>query len=575
MLARIPYEFRVAVTGHRSIPDELAVERAIEGALDRITNTLDKVDVDATPIAWTIVSPLARGADQLAAKTLLERVDARLEVVTPFPLAEYRKDFSSDGELAQFEGLLARAAAVNELACTVQFGELACDHDNGEGLKALRDAAYLRAGERVVEASEVLLAIWNGRQAAGAGGTAEIVEYALERDRVVLWINAERPEEPLQRIRAVKYAGNSSDQATIVTAEEFQLTLKQLSPGYCQQLAYFRDSALVLEDYEVEMRRTKDHLTNAAVHAGLPAAALDGVLNLIVPQFARADALALLYHRKHARGVSAVLYLAALAVTIAVGQVLFFPERLWLIIFEIAAMLVVLGLWASAGSSGWHEKWLYARSLAEQLRIAMFTGLLQSQSRHDRGDPLPFYRGPQQWLVQAVHNIVSEAGRTIPPLPLETLKRFLIEAWLEDQRRFHDRCSERKAHAAQRRHWLGFTLFGATLLMAMLHFSGVGHHARAAEWPVLTPGVWITFLALVLPAWAGAVHAVSSQLELERIAERSHRMAMALEWLVHRATRATTTDDLRQTVNETAELMMVENHEWWVLLSFQGARLHV
>src|ERR1700722_2390138 len=112
MLARIPYELRVAVTGHRSIPDELAVERA----LDRITNTLDKVDLDATPIAWTIVSPLARGADQLAAKTLLERVDARLEVVTPLPLAEYRKDFSSDGELAQFEGLLARAAAVNELA---------------------------------------------------------------------------------------------------------------------------------------------------------------------------------------------------------------------------------------------------------------------------------------------------------------------------------------------------------------------------------------------------------------------------------------------------------------------------
>ena len=575
MLARIPYEFRVAVTGHRSIADELAVERAIERVLDRITSTLDKVDVDATPIAWTIVSPLARGADQLAAKTLLERVDARLEVVTPFPLAEYRKDFSSDGELAQFEGLLARAAAVNELACTVQFGELACDQGNGEALKALRDAAYLRAGERVVETSEVLLAIWNGRQAAGAGGTAEIVEYALERDRVVLWINAEHPEEPPRRIRAVKYAGNSSDQATIVTAEEFQLTLKQLSPGYCQQLAYFRDSALVLEDYEVEMRRTKDHLTNAAVHAGLPAAALDGVLNLIVPQFARADALALLYHRKHARGVSGVLYLAALAVTIAVGQLLFFPERLWLIIFEIAAMLVVLGLWASAGSSGWHEKWLYARYLAEQLRIAMFTGLLQSQSRHDRGDPLPFYRGPQQWLVQAVRNIVSEAGRTIPPLPLETLKRFLIEAWLEDQRRFHDRCAERQAHAAHRRHWLGFTLFGATLLMALLHFIGVGHNTRAAAWPILTPGVWITFLALVLPAWAGAVHAVSSQLELERIAERSHRMAMALDWLVHRATRATTTDDLRQTVNETAELMMVENHEWWVLLSFQGARLHV
>jgi len=46
------------------------------------------------------------------------------------------------------------------------------------------------------------------------------------------------------------------------------------------------------------------------------------------------------------------LYLAALAVSIAVGQVLFFPDRLWLILFEIAAMLTVLSLWFSAGSSG-------------------------------------------------------------------------------------------------------------------------------------------------------------------------------------------------------------------------------
>jgi len=257
------------------------------------------------------------------------------------------------------------------------------------------------------------------------------------------------------------------------------------------------------------------------------------------------------------------LYLAALAVSIAVGQVLFFPDRLWLILFEIAAMLTVLSLWFSAGSSGWHEKWLHARYLAEQLRLAMFTTLLEPASRKEsRGDPLPFYHGPEQWLAQTVRTIVYEASRAIPPLPLEALKTFLIHAWLEDQRRFHARSAERKARSAHWRHWIGFALFGATLLMALLHFVGVGHASLSAGPPVLNPGVWITFLALVLPAWAGAVHAVTSQLELERIAERSHRMAMALEWLAHRAMRATTFDDLHETVNETAELMMVENHEW-------------
>ena len=571
MLSPIPYEFRIAVTGHRNVPDEAAVSRAIEDVIARIGRTL--ADGDATPLAWTIVSPLARGADQLAAKTMLERVGARLEVVTPFPLAEYRKDFSSDGELAEFESLLVRAAVVDQLPCSGHIAELLSG--NGEALKDLRDAAYLRAGERVVEASEILLAIWNGRQAAGAGGTAEIVEYALERDRVVLWINAERPAEPPRRIRAVTYSESSSDRAAIVTADEFPLTRKELSRGYGQQVAYFQDRTLGPADYEGEVQRTRSHLAAAATQAGLPAAALEGILALVVPQFARADSLALLYHRKHARSVSGVLYLAALAVTIAVGQVLFFPERLWLILFEIFAMLAVLGLWASAGSSGWHEKWLHARYLAEQLRVAMFTTLLERESRSERSDPLPFYRGPQQWLVQTVRTIVAEAGRTIPPLPLEALKSFLVEAWLEDQRKFHERSAKRKSHSAHRRHQVGFALFGATLLMATLHLLGVGHHLQSAEPPILTPGVWITFLALVLPAWAGAVHAVTSQLELERIAERSHRMAMALEWLAHRATRATSLDDLRETVNETAELMLVENHEWWVLLSFQGARLHV
>ena len=113
MDSRIPYEFRVAVTGHRNIPDEPAVVRAIQDVAGRIGRTL--ADADATPLAWTIISPLARGADQLAARTLLEGVHARLEVITPFPLAEYRKDFSANGELAQFEALLACAAAVHEL----------------------------------------------------------------------------------------------------------------------------------------------------------------------------------------------------------------------------------------------------------------------------------------------------------------------------------------------------------------------------------------------------------------------------------------------------------------------------
>jgi hypothetical protein len=64
-------------------------------------------------------------------------------------------------------------------------------------------------------------------------------------------------------------------------------------------------------------------------------------------------------------------------------------------------------------------------------------------------------------------------------------------------------------------------------------------------------------------------------MELERVAERSRRMARALEWLAHRAARVQTPDALAEVLHETAELMLVENHEWWVLLSFQDLRLNV
>jgi hypothetical protein len=36
-----------------------------------------------------------------------------------------------------------------------------------------------------------------------------------------------------------------------------------------------------------------------------------------------------------------------------------------------------------------------------------------------------------------------------------------------------------------------------------------------------------------------------------------------------------TPDALADVLHETAELMLVENHEWWVLLSFQDLRFHV
>jgi hypothetical protein len=271
-----------------------------------------------------------------------------------------------------------------------------------------------------------------------------------------------------------------------------------------------------------------------------------------------------------------VLYLAAASVTVAVVQVLFFPAQVWIILFEMLGMTSVFAVWRYSRREAWHEKWLHDRYLAERLRIAIFATLAGlAPEEGERDEPLPFYRGPQQWLTQIVTGLTRQASCGAAPLPLAPLRQFLVTAWLVHQHGFHAENADRKSGQAHRRHRVGFCLFGATFLMALLHLLGVGHNPQADGIRLLRLDLWVTTLAIVLPIWAAAVHAATAQLELERVAERSGRMAKALAWMAHRGEQATTAIELREIVLEAAQLMAMETHEWFVLLSFQNVRLHV
>jgi hypothetical protein len=67
MAPPLPYELRIGVSGHRVLADEAAVSRTVGHLLDKIEQTLNR---PSTPVAWTVVSPLARGADRIVAAEL-------------------------------------------------------------------------------------------------------------------------------------------------------------------------------------------------------------------------------------------------------------------------------------------------------------------------------------------------------------------------------------------------------------------------------------------------------------------------------------------------------------------------
>jgi hypothetical protein len=149
----------VGITGHQRIPAE-----GMGFVTARIAATLA-----AAGRPLTGVSSLAAGADQIFAEEVL-RAGGRLHVVVP--CAAYEQAFADDAGRREYARLLAAASDVETLPYPAPSSE-----------------AFFEAGRRVVELSQRLIAVWDGRAPAGVGGTADVVQFARERgaDVVVIW----------------------------------------------------------------------------------------------------------------------------------------------------------------------------------------------------------------------------------------------------------------------------------------------------------------------------------------------------------------------------------------------------
>jgi len=163
----------LSVTGHRFLADPDAVKRDVQIALEEIEQRF--AGISCKP-AFTLLSPLAEGADQLVAECVLARPNARLIVPLPMDEEKYLAGFSSQQAKARFRELLKKAEK------TIQ---LPPQPDQAHAFEAV--------GRFIVDNSDLLLAIWDGKQARGRGGTAEIVAYARKQGKPLCWIQTEKP----------------------------------------------------------------------------------------------------------------------------------------------------------------------------------------------------------------------------------------------------------------------------------------------------------------------------------------------------------------------------------------------
>jgi hypothetical protein len=144
---------RLGITGHINLTPATA---------DLVAGAIRKALAGYQPEALTGVSCIAGGADSIFAEAVLD-AGGLLEVI--LPAEGYRDRALAPEDAGRFDDLLRRASVVRVMP-----------------FPAPGRDAYAAANEALLDSCDRLLAVWDGRPANGAGGTAEVVAHARMRD---------------------------------------------------------------------------------------------------------------------------------------------------------------------------------------------------------------------------------------------------------------------------------------------------------------------------------------------------------------------------------------------------------
>jgi hypothetical protein len=165
----------IGVTGHRFLSEVPKISAGIDRALDRIEHSFGTA-------SWQVSSLLAEGADRLTARRILRRGNARLLVILPLPREDYLMDFTSPASKQEFLELLKQADQVIQMPPAPS-----------------REQAYAAAGAYLLDHCDLLLAVWDGLNAQGKGGTGKIAAAARRRNIPLAWVMAGNREPGTER----------------------------------------------------------------------------------------------------------------------------------------------------------------------------------------------------------------------------------------------------------------------------------------------------------------------------------------------------------------------------------------
>ena len=582
---QLPFALTVGITGHRlggladgrvgPIGDEIALALdTVEAEALGLFNREGTLFAKAPPVL-TLVSPLADGADQMAAEAGLAR-GWRLQAILPFARKTYIRDFEGHESQARFISLIERSDCVLELP-----GD---PDDDAE--------AYMAAGRATIAHCDVLIAIWDGRPPRGRGGTAEVLHLAVAQGTPVIHIPADG-ETPI----ALLWSG--FDPNVVTRGGDDRGVRQPFEPDLLGRLLHalltpppqamersFYDCFLAEKSRRVRGRieyplllmlagvswMKSSHWRESKCAAAIDAEwvrfstecsgkhGISASLQLLERAYAWSDRLAGYYAQNFRSGHIFNFLLAATAVLLGLSSFALPASKTEVAVVEFAVALAVIFNTKFGVSHEWHRRWLDYRQLAERLRplrSLKLLGVAAPDAPGSHSNPVP--RRWIDWYAAGVCRAMGCPNGAIDKQRAGKLAEAIACHEIEPQIAYHESTAKQIDTLDRRLEGLATILFVLTLgasalVIVMLQVN--------PPW-VDRMGSWLTLLSAGFPAVGTAIFGIRFQGDFGGSAERSRSTAQTLRSI--EAQMAATHGDLARSADlfeQAARAMLADLDEW-------------
>lgn len=347
----------IGVTGHRDI-----VPAEIPLLTQKLERFIDDLEHRYPNLPLLFITGMAEGADSLVADVASSR-GCRVLNVLPMAAERYREDFS-DAALPVFDRLL-------DTHETLELG-------SQDTAVNSRDRQYEKLGVFLAAHCHLLLALWDGKEDGGSGGTAEVIRFHQHDITSLAGIDQHRPtldiaEDESDLVYHIACSRRSTEglNPQLLPGSAHWLSRDDLAPRTRKLPSRYATVFQRMSEFNGDIARRGRVDPDEHVSPGLVTERGDAWGLELRQAFAHCDALAAFYQGRTLLAMRTTLG-CALAAGLAFIVYADFANQAWSIYLYFVLVSAALLAFRIAKKRGWQRKYVDYRVLAEALRVQFY-----------------------------------------------------------------------------------------------------------------------------------------------------------------------------------------------------------